>query len=831
MTDQQASRPDAPVSSRMPAVDRRREAELLEGDGLSQTALASLLARSRPPTAASPSAAGSALPGPATPGPATPGPGAVAGRDGSDADGGGGERRAWDSGQLSAAIVDQAAQLLGGRPIDADTDFFEAGATSVDAVRLAAAMTRELGVQVTLDDIFADARPGRLAQRWIAQAATALPALPAPQVLAPSAPKAPSAPAPLAPSAPATPPALAAPSAPRVPAAADDDLAAIAADLARADQLPWTDLPELVPPSRILLTGATGFLGSHLLLDLLRHSDAHVVCLVRGSGDQAAEQRLAEALASFQLPWSAEVRRRVTVLAGDIRQPRLGLTVEQWTALSGDVDAVVSVAAAVDFLRGYPSLRQTNVLAVHTLAELAATGRIKPLHHISSIAVFNEVGIASMGEDDPVAHADRLAAGYDKTKWAAEALLRRARERGLVVTLLRPGGIGGHTQTGAYNSRDLSSGLLSAVSRFRTVPPFRFLNVAPVDWVSRMAAAIICEPDGWGQTYNLVGKPSTLADMVQEMQLGGMNLRVSEWGEWRREVLGRLTADPVPELDFLTRVLQSPTALKLCEATLFGPAATGDRAEAFAARHGLPAPARYDTTAQLKAFERMAADGLAQLPGPGDAPYLWFPETMTGSLRPADGADDAPCTLSLTLSIASMYQLLRERRIDVRGEIRCLLLPAGALTVQAGEVLVRPGEGVPLRHGTEHPLLSYRLSMTDAGGTLWWLEGRKTARARRDLWYQARALDIQVGRVGEPASLAGRVVVPGDSYVREQIDGIQVDPRLSPQEQRTAKLAWLAWFGSQVGRGLLEPMLRAGADLLDLRREATPTTDVRKRQQ
>lgn len=801
MHDRLTSRPDAPGATCRPAVDRGHEAELLESDGLSQSALADLLARSRRSAAASPGTAG----------PAAPDPQAA-----SQGDGNGEESQAWDLGRLSAAIVDRAARFLGGTPIGTDTDFFDAGATSVDAVQLAAGLARELGVRLSLDDIFADARPGRLAQRWLAQTGTAAPVCRFPPALAPSDPVQ------------AASLALPAPPAPPAPAAAHDDLAWIAADLAHADELPWSDLPEPVPPSRILLTGATGFLGSHLLLDLLRHSDAHVVCLVRGSGDQDAKRRLAEALASFSLPWSAEVSRRVTVLAGDIRQPRLGLTVEQWTALSGDIDAVVSVAAAVDFLRGYVSLRQTNVLAVHALAEFAMTGRIKPLHHISSIAVFNEVGIASMGEDDPVAHVDRLAAGYDKTKWAAEALLRRARERGLVVTLLRPGGIGGHTQTGAYNSHDLGSGLLAAVSRFRIVPPFRFLNVAPVDWVSRMTAAIVCSPDAWGQTYNLVGKPNTLADMLREMQLGGMNLRVAEWGEWHREVLDRLTADPVPELDFLARVLQSPTALKLCEATLFGPAATGDRAEAFAAGHGLPAPTRYDATAQVRTLERMAADGVAQLPGPGDGPYLWFPETMTGSLRLADGAGDAPCALSMTLSIASMYQLLQERRIDVRGEIRCPLLPAGTLTVQSGEILVRPGDGVPLRHGTEHPLLLYRLSLTDAGGTLWWLEGRKTARARRDLWYQGRALDVQLGRVGDPASMAGRVVVPGDSYLREQIDGIQVRPGLSPQEQRGAKLLWLTWFGSQVGRGLLEPMLRAGADLLDLRRETAVATDASK---
>lgn len=89
-----------------------------------------------------------------------------------------------------------------------------------------------------------------------------------------------------------------------------------------------------MPPRRILLTGATGFLGSHMLLDLLRHSDAHVHCLVRAADEEAAVARLGEALKSYELPWSSEVRRRVTVLPGDIRRPHLGLSDELWTTLT-----------------------------------------------------------------------------------------------------------------------------------------------------------------------------------------------------------------------------------------------------------------------------------------------------------------------------------------------------------------------------------------------------------------------------------------------------------------------------------------------------------------
>ncbi|MFI0965836.1 thioester reductase domain-containing protein [Streptomyces sp. NPDC021080] len=789
-----------------------------------------------------------------------------------------------DADALAAVIAAAAGPLVPGGHLSPDTDFFDAGGTSVGAVELAAALEDELGMEIDLDEVFADARPRSLARRWLATAgataAVSVPGVPATSAVTRTAapatdttgtPRVPdtvpfTAPAPTPGVNPVPLPAFTrgtrptpvpgagpAPAAdtsstlsPRVPPGATakapttgdgtpyatarpEDLDQILADLALADRLPWTGSPEPVAPRRILLTGATGFLGSHLLLDLLRHSDAHVHCLVRAADEEAATARLGEALKSHRLPWSSEIRRRVTVLPGDIRRPHLGLSDDVWNKLAHELDSIVGVAAAVDFLRGYQSLRRSNVIGALTLAELAATGPPKPLHHISSIAVFNEVGIASMGEDDPLAHADRLVAGYDQSKWAAEVALRRARDHGLIVTAMRPGGIGGHTRTGVHNPQDLSSGLISAFGRFRTVPAFHRLNAAPVDWVSRVAAAVVCEPDAWGFDYNLTGVPNTLDDVVRDMAFGGMHVRVQDWDEWRADALARLEAEPVPELAFLERVLQSPTALKLCEATLKGPAATDERTAALVAALGLPPAARYDARAQLRTFERLAEDGLARLPHKDDQPYLWFSETTEGTVGPVDtmglvgtGAD-TPCSMALTLSIASMYQLVKERRVDVGGELMCAAVHALPLRVERGDAWIRPEEGIPQQHGTRGQLLRYRLTLRDADGGRWWLEGHKHARARRDLWRQTRALSVEIGREGEPASLAGELVVPADSYVRDQIDGIKVDPRLTGREKRAAKLTWLAWFGAEMGRGLLNPFARAAADLLDLRPARTPS--------
>ncbi|MEV8038128.1 thioester reductase domain-containing protein [Streptomyces sp. NPDC086182] len=751
-----------------------------------------------------------------------------------------------DADALAAVVAAAAGPFVPGGHLSPDTDFFDAGGTSVGAVELVAALEDELGMEIDLDEVFADARPRSLAQRWLATAgATATLSAPVPAATRTAA-RAPApatdtigaaqAPDTLRSPAPAFGPALAPGGSPGTTVTArttgagtpyasarPEDLDQILADLALADRLPWTGSPEPLPPRRILLTGATGFLGSHLLLDLLRHSDAHVHCLVRAADEEAATARLGEALKSHRLPWSKEIRRRVTVLPGDIRRPHLGLSDDVWNKLAHELDSVVGVAAAVDFLRGYQSLRQSNVIGALTLAELAATGPPKPLHHISSIAVFNEVGISSMGEDDPLARVGRLVAGYDQTKWAAEVALRRARDHGLIVTAMRPGGIGGHTRTGAHNPQDLSSGLVSAFGRFRTVPAFNCLNAAPVDWVSRVAAAVVCEPDAWGFDYNLTGVPNTLDDVVRDMAFGGTHVRVQDWDEWRTDVLARLEADPVPELSFLTRVLRSPTALKLCEATLKGPAATGERTTALVEALGLRPAARYDARAQLRTFERLAQDGLARLPHKDDQPYLWFPETTEGAVGPVGAEADTPCSMALTLSIASMYQLVKERRVDVGGELVCAAAHPAPLLVERGDVWIRPEEGIPQRHGMRHQLLRYRLTLRDADGGRWWLEGHKYARARRDVWRQTRALSVEFGREGEPACFAGELVVPADSYVRDQIDGIKVDPRLTGQEKRAAKLTWLAWFGAEMGRGLISPFARAAADLLDLRRTRTPS--------
>src|SRR5947207_4972780 len=76
-------------------------------------------------------------------------------------------------------------------------------------------------------------------------------------------------------------------------------------------------------PQTVLLTGATGFLGAHLLQDLYQHSAATIYCLVRASNDQEARQRLQTNFARYFAHTLDP--DRIRPLVGDQAQPQLGL--------------------------------------------------------------------------------------------------------------------------------------------------------------------------------------------------------------------------------------------------------------------------------------------------------------------------------------------------------------------------------------------------------------------------------------------------------------------------------------------------------------------------
>ncbi|WP_369027980.1 SDR family oxidoreductase, partial [Nocardia farcinica] len=117
----------------------------------------------------------------------------------------------------------------------------------------------------------------------------------------------------------------------------DDRWVAQLIDDARLD--PAIDIAGLVPPvdtGDVLLTGATGFLGVHLLRELLDRTDSRIWCLVRGRDRADGLRRITAALARYQLPHH-DLAERVVAVPGDLEQPRLGLSEADFADLAARI--------------------------------------------------------------------------------------------------------------------------------------------------------------------------------------------------------------------------------------------------------------------------------------------------------------------------------------------------------------------------------------------------------------------------------------------------------------------------------------------------------------
>jgi amino acid adenylation domain-containing protein/thioester reductase-like protein len=243
----------------------------------------------------------------------------------------------------------------------------------------------------------------------------------------------------------------------------------------------------------VLLTGSTGFLGNHLLRELIANTDVSKVHAVA-----VRRHYLSRQANTPNIPPSGCNSPKVRVWPGDLGASGLGLTGADMDYLANKVDVIVHNGADVSFLKSYPSLRAANVGSTIELCRIALRRNI-PFHFVSSAGVLRLTSESEICEETSVAeHPPPIdgSDGYIASKWVCEQLLEKACKRlGLPVHIHRPTTITGD----GVPAMDIMANLLRFSRLMKSVPDFpeaqqRYINMVRVEEVAQSILQEVLSP-------------------------------------------------------------------------------------------------------------------------------------------------------------------------------------------------------------------------------------------------------------------------------------------------------------------------------------------------
>jgi len=257
------------------------------------------------------------------------------------------------------------------------------------------------------------------------------------------------------------------------------------------------------------VTGATGFIGRHLVERLVeREGDIHV--LVR-EGSRERLDRLAAR-------WGAG--DRIKPVVGDLEQPRLGLSDAQVAELTGKVDHFFHLAAIYDMTADDASNETLNVGGTRHAVDLANAIGAGVLHHVSSVAVAGER--RGLFREDHFDEGQKLPSAYHRTKFESEKLVREAAS--VPWRVYRPAIVVGNSQTGEMDKIDGPYYFFKAIQKVRHAlpewmplvgPELGYTNLVPVDYVAAAMDHIAHVPGLSFQAFHLTNpKPMRVGESL-----------------------------------------------------------------------------------------------------------------------------------------------------------------------------------------------------------------------------------------------------------------------------------------------------------------------------
>lgn len=304
----------------------------------------------------------------------------------------------------------------------------------------------------------------------------------------------------------------------------------------------------------ILLTGSTGFLGVHILNELLTANNRDIYCLVRGKNEIGSKNRLLSLL-NYYFPKqdNQALEKRISIINGDISQENLGLNENDYKNLGSKVDVVIHSAAIVKHFGNYTDFQKTNVFGTQQIINFAKEFRI-PLNHISTVSVSGEYILEQpnirkrFSEKDFYIGQNYMDNLYVRSKFEAENLILKAIEEGLEATIFRMGNLTGRYIDGIFQkniSENAFYNRLKSIIQLKAIPKYLLtqeIEFTSIEHASSIVAILSMEKESRGRAFHIYNhKKIKIKDLIEMFNALSLDIKVLEnnkFSEYVKEISG-----------------------------------------------------------------------------------------------------------------------------------------------------------------------------------------------------------------------------------------------------------------------------------------------------
>ncbi|KAK6342447.1 hypothetical protein TWF718_007850 [Orbilia javanica] len=285
--------------------------------------------------------------------------------------------------------------------------------------------------------------------------------------------------------------------------------------------------------STVFLTGATGFLGTQLLRQLLNvESVKKVILLVRAENADEGLKRVIQ-VAQQNLWWHDKFATNIEIWAGDLAKPQLGLPAEQWINLNLSVDIIIHNGAVVNWAADFEALKSPNVNSTAQLLKVIKKSSAKPKFVYISGGAHLEYDTLEKREDISIALSK--GNGYAQTKFLAEVLVRNfaaVHARGGLVSVVKPAYLIGTREEGVANTDDFFWRVVASAMEVGSYPTEEsWLAISSVSDVSAtiLKQVLDSNSDAYVQVKDGLAVMEFWNMLVEELYY---DMKPVQWSEW-----------------------------------------------------------------------------------------------------------------------------------------------------------------------------------------------------------------------------------------------------------------------------------------------------------